>query len=202
MAMCERLEVVTPDDATPERPAKPPPASSPASISSPTPTASSTGGLCSPEREPATPLVPRGGREHLCGDRCTPSGCASFSLLDLPIQSAGIALNIVAIVGLLDHLLPWYPSASRLITSVQHVLVAESSVLQGLCIARGAILIKSRSRLLRLPAFWPELSSRRQTAGYGALLVAIQLTGGQFAARPWLWRPVAVAGTISPAGRK
>ena len=55
-------------------------------------------------------------------------------------------------------------------------------MLQGLCIARGAILIKSRSRLLRLPAFWPELSSRRQTAGYGALLVAIQLTGGQFAA--------------------
>ena len=108
--------------------------------------------------------------------------CGRVSLLNIPIQAGGIALNIVALAGLLAQLSESYPHFASILLPLSTGLRCESSVLQLVVLAR-ALACKPGGWLggVRVCHLGRELSSRRQVAGYGAFLVAVQLASAQWA---------------------
>eukprot|EP00966_Prymnesium_polylepis_P262269 6058195-Prymnesium_polylepis.1 len=112
--------------------------------------------------------------------------CSRCEFGRLPVQVAGIALNIGGFAGLLSKLateglasLPQFSkSISAFLESLSSVFLVESTTLQMVCLARMLLLVENVHGTWR-STFLREVRSRRVTAAQCALLVAMQLTGGQ-----------------------
>ena len=104
-------------------------------------------------------------RRRWCRGSCRPH--------HLPVQAGGIALNIIAIAGLLQSLEERHASWRWLLRPASSFLVMESCTLQLVCLCRMLLLCERVGGRWR-STFVRELCSRRVTAAHCALLVGVQ----------------------------
>ena len=138
-----------------------------------------------PSEQPAAPAKPAG-QPELDTTRCS---CklflASVSPANLPVQAGGIALNIVAISGLLQLLANdlRYEFLAPLFEAIEVALFVCSLSLQCIMFLRAGTIIRQGGKcdlLLR-----QELASRRMSAGWAALILCHQITWARL--HPYIW---------------
>ncbi|KAL1508499.1 hypothetical protein AB1Y20_004600 [Prymnesium parvum] len=122
----------------------------------------------------ASAFVARAG----CLKGCCRPRCCLCKLGHLPVQSGGIALNLVATAGLLDTLSNTHPQHRWLLQPVHSVLMSESLLLQTICLVRMLCLFEFAHGMWRSTLLY-EISSRRVISSHSALLFSIQLLGSQ-----------------------
>ena len=157
----------------------------------PAPTTTSTSAAAleaepdAPRQTKTTPTsATTGTEERFCTCRCF---LAAISPGNLPVQASGIALNIVAIASLLGLLAdrPGWAWVSPFLEPLEWVLFTESLVLQALLTLRAMTVLR-QGRMTDL-LLRQELHSRRQTAGWAALIIAGHLTWARL--HPYLGAP-------------
>ena len=133
-----------------------------------------------------TPTKATTTEERLCTCECF---LAAISPGNLPVQASGIALNIVAIaslLGLLNGRPGWaWAWVGPFLVPFEWVFFTASLVLQVLLTLRAMTVLR-QGRLTDL-LLRQELHSRRQTAGWAALIIAGHLTWARL--HPYLGAP-------------